>query len=585
MSLKTSIRTHTNGESTRKDINKKVILCGWCNTLRDHGGVIFIDLRDHYGLTQIVFDPKFNKQIHKLAESLRREDYIIVSGIVKPRKKGMINKNLKTGQVEVFISDLEIINKAKTPPIEIDDRIEAAEDIRLKYRFLDLRRPKMQHHFKFRHEVNQATREFLNKNHFIEIETPLLVRATPEGARDYVVPSRVNPGKFYALPQSPQLYKQILMISGFDRYYQLARCLRDEDLRQDRQPEHTQIDLEMSCVTSEDIIDLVENLYKDIFQKILKINLKKFPRLTYKEAMDKYGTDKPDLRFDLELINITDIVKKSEFQVFKNAPLIKCINVEKCKFSRNEIDSLIDFSIKQGAKGLAWMKYNGKSLESSIVKFFPEKIQKEIIKKTKAKKDSLLLFIADEEKIVNSILSKLRIEIAKKLNLITKEFKFCWVTDFPLFSWNEEENKWDAEHHIFSMPTKETIKYLEKNPPKVIGDLFDIVLNGTEIGSGSIRINKPELQEKVMKVIGISKAEAEEKFGFLLNAYKYSSPQHGGMGLGFDRLVSLMLGFNDIREVIAFPKNKAAQCPMDSSPSEVDEKQLKELHIKKDIVK
>jgi len=586
MTLKTSLRTHTNSELTKKDLNKKITLCGWINTRRDHGGIIFIDLRDHYGLTQIVFDPKFNKETHKTAENLRREDYIIVSGTVKSRKKGMINKNLKTGEIEIFINKLEIINKAKTPPIEIDDRIEANEDIRLKYRYLDLRRPKMQSQFTFRHKVSQTAREFLNKNHFIEIETPLLVRATPEGARDYIVPSRVNPGKFYALPQSPQLYKQILMISGFDRYYQLARCLRDEDLRADRQPEHTQIDLEISCVTSEDIINLVENLYKDIFKNVLNKSLPKFPRLTYKEAMDKYGTDKPDLRFDLQLINVTDLVKKSDFQVFKNAPLIKCIHLENSKLSRKEVDALIDLSIKEGAKGLAWMKYNGKALESSIVKFFPLKIQKELVKLTKAKKDSLLLFIADDKEIVNDVLSKIRLELANKLNLINKkEFKFCWVTDFPLFAWNQEENKWDAEHHIFSMPTKETVKYLEKDPSKVIGDLYDIVLNGIELGSGSIRINKPELQKKVLEVIGISKKEAEEKFGFLLNAYEFSGPVHGGVGLGFDRLVALMLGFNDIREVIAFPKNKSAQCPMDLSPSSVDEKQLKELHIKKNVIK
>ena len=586
MTLKTSLRTHTNNELTKKDLNKKATLCGWINTRRDHGGIIFIDLRDQYGLTQIVFDPKFNKQTHKSAESLRREDYISVSGTVKSRKKGMINKNLKTGEIELFISDLEIINKAKTPPIEIDDRLEASEDIRLKYRYLDLRRPKMQKQFMFRHQVSQTAREFMNNQKFIEIETPLLVRATPEGARDYIVPSRVNPGKFYALPQSPQLYKQILMISGFDRYYQFARCLRDEDLRSDRQPEHTQIDLELSCVTSDDIMDIVENLYKDIFKKVLNKNLPKFTRLTYAEAMDRYGTDKPDLRFGLELINVTELVKKSEFQVFKNAPLIKCIHLEKSNLSRKEVDTLIDLSIKEGAKGLAWMKYNGKALESSIVKFFPEKTQKELIKKIKLKKDSLLLFVADDKEVVNDVLSKIRIELANKLDLIDKkDFKFCWITDFPLFSWNQEENKWDAEHHIFSMPTQETVKYLEKDPSKVIGDLYDIVLNGIELGSGSIRINKPELQKKVLEVIGIPKKEAEEKFGFLLQAYEFSGPIHGGMGLGFDRLVALMLGFNDIREVITFPKNKAAQCPMDSSPSSVDEKQLKELHIKKNVVK
>ena len=451
------LRTHTCGELKKKDVGKKVTLCGWVDTIREHGKINFIDLRDRYGKTQIVF---------KGEHGLRNEFVVSVSGEVKNRKPGTENRELGTGEVEVFADKIEIINEAKVPPIKINENEIAGDDIRMKYRFLDLRRPEMQRNLAFRAKVAQAAREYFIENDFIEIETPLLVKPTPEGARDYIVPSRVNEGKFYALPQSPQLYKQILMIAGFDKYFQFARCLRDEDLRADRQPEHTQMDLEMSFVEQKDILGFVEGLYKHIFKKILGIQLSAFSILTHEEAKKKYGTDKPDLRKD------------------------------------------------KGDAG---------------------------------------------------------------------EFAFCWVVDFPLFSYNKDEKKWEPEHHIFTSPKKEHIKYLEKEPGKVLGDLFDLVLNGTELGSGSIRINNPELQEKVMKVIGMKKEEARRKFGFLLDAYEYGGPVHGGMGLGFDRLVALMLGFNDIREVIAFPKNKAAQNPMDGSPSEVEPIQLKETHI--EIVK
>ncbi len=584
--MKTTIRTHSCGELTNKDVNKKVILCGWVHSSRDHGGVIFTDLRDRYGLTQLVFDPKFNKEAYKEAEKLKREFVIKVNGVVKARKKGMINKKIKTGEIEVFINTLEVLNESLTPPIEIDDNKEANEDLRLKYRYLDLRRPKMVKQLELRHKAAQAVREYFDKEKFIEVETPILVRATPEGARDYIVPSRVHPGKFYALPQSPQLYKQILMVSGFDRYYQLPRCLRDEDLRADRQPEHTQIDIEMSFITEEDIYTIIEGLIKHVFKKVLNTDVKTpFQRITHKEAMEKYGIDKPDLRFGLEIIDITEIAKESSFQVFKQAEKIKCINVPNSNFSRKEIDSLIEFATKNNAKGLSWIKYDGKNLESSIVKFFNEKLQKEIIKKTSANKDSLLLFIADDEAIVNEVLSKLRVELAQKLNLIKNEYKFCWVTSFPLFEWNEEEQRLQPCHHMFTMPKLDDIKLLEKDPGKVHGQLYDLVLNGVELGSGSIRIHRRDIQQKVMKVIGLEESELEHKFGFLLNAFKYGAPPHGGIALGFDRLTALMCNYNDIREVIAFPKNKAAQCPMDESPSQIDEKQLKEAHIKTDTVK
>ncbi|MBI2106115.1 aspartate--tRNA ligase [Candidatus Woesearchaeota archaeon] len=584
---KTSLRTNTCNDLTKKDINKEVTLCGWIHTRRDHGNIIFIDLRDRYGFTQIVFDPEFNKEIHKKANELRREDCIQVKGEVKERIKGMANPNLKTGEIEVFIEELNIFSKSKTPPFEIDDRIIPSEEVRLQYRFLDLRRPIMQKNLLFRQKCLQAARKYMEENKFIEIQTPLLVKPTPEGARDYIVPSRVNPGKFYALPQSPQLYKQILMISGFDRYFQLpAVCLRDEDLRADRQPEHSQLDFEMSFVNEQDIMDLVEGLMKDLVKNVLGKEIKeKFPILTYQESMDKYGNDKPDLRIPLELKDVTKIAKKSNFEVFKKEELIKCLIVPK-PIGRKEIDSLIEFAQSLGAKGMAWTRYDGKALESSIVKYFSEKVQEELIKELKLKKDSIILFIADKEKKVNTILSELRKEVGKRLDLINKdELKFCWIAKFPLFEWNEEENKWDAMHHIFSHPTEDTLKHVEKNPEKVLGNLFDIVLNGTEMGSGSIRISDPKLQQQMFKVIGITKEEAEQKFGFLLNAYNYGGPVHGGMGLGFDRITAMLLGLNDIREVIAFPKNKAAQNPMDNSPNETTPKQLSELHIKVDIAK
>jgi len=447
------IRTHTCGELRKKDSGKKVTLCGWVDTIRSHGKVSFVDLRDRYGKSQIVIIGK---------NDLKLEYVVKIQGVVQERKAGSENKELDTGEVEVLSEHIEIFAKSETPPIEINDNKIAGEDLRLKYRFLDLRRPQMQHNIMFKSKVMQVTRDYFTKNNFIEIETPLLVKPTPEGARDYIVPSRVNQGRFYALPQSPQLYKQILMISGFDRYFQIARCLRDEDLRADRQPEHTQIDLEMSFVESEDILQYVESFYKHLFKEVLGVTLNDFHRLTHAEAMKKYGTDKPDLRKD------------------KSNP---------------------------------------------------------------------------------------------------KEFAFCWVYDFPLFSYNKDEKKWEPEHHMFTSPKKEDIKFLESDPGKVKGDLFDIVLNGVELGSGSIRINNPELQERVMKIVGINKEEAKKKFGFLLDAYEFGGPVHGGMGLGLDRLVALMLGYNDIREVIAFPKNKSAQNPMDGSPSEIDKKQLDETHI------
>ncbi len=571
------LRTHTCGELTAKDKGKAVSVCGWVNSRRDHGGVIFIDLRDRYGLTQAVFDPSHSKEVHAAAEKLGREFVLKVEGKVRERPEGMRNPDLKTGEIEVLADKLEILNSADTPPLEIDDRAVANEEMRLKYRYLDLRRPVMQKRLEFRHKVSVSAREYFEMHNFVEIETPLLIRSTPEGARDYVVPSRVNPGKFYALPQSPQIYKQILMIAGFDRYFQIARCLRDEDLRQDRQPEHTQIDLEMSFVEQQDVMQTVEGMYRHIFRKVLGIDLAKFPVLSYDEAMEKYGTDKPDLRYGLELVDVTGIARKSGFNVFKEAETVKCLSCSH-DITRGDIDKLIEWAKRQGSKGLAWMKVTGKGVESSIVKFFSDEVQKELLKKTNAK-SGVLFFIADTKKKANETLSKLRVKLAEDLKLIKEnEFRFCWVTDFPMFEWTDEQ-KWDFNHNPFCMPRKEHLGLLEKDPAKVKANLYDVVLNGIELGSGAIRINRPDIQERVFRVVGMDEETARKKFGFLLEAYKYGGPPHGGMGLGLDRLVALMQGFNDIREVIAFPKTKSAECPMDGSPSEIDEKQLKELHL------
>lgn len=586
-------RTHTCGELTDKDINKKVVLAGWCTTSRDHGGVIFIDLRDRYGITQVVFDPSHNLQVHKAAESLRREDVVIVEGHVRKRPKGMENEKLATGHVEVLVDRILSINKAQTPPLEIDDRIEASEETRLKYRYLDLRRPKMQSQLIFRHQLAIAVREYLNEQGFVEIETPFLIKTTPEGARDYLVPSRIHPGKFYSLPQSPQIYKQILMIAGFDRYYQLARCLRDEDLRADRQPEHTQIDLEMSFAEPEDIFHLTEGLIKHVFRKLLNKNVKvPFKRFTYQEAMERFCTDKPDIRFGMECCTVTEIVKESEFKVFldvvKKKGIVKVLNAENCgeKLSRNQIDELIEFAKQNGAQGLAWMKVTKKGLESNIVKFFSAEVQKKILEKTKAKSGDLLLFAADNEKIVNDILSKIRLKLGNDLGFIKEnDFDFCFITDFPMFEWNEDEQRWDFAHNPFTMPKEEFWDNLEKNPGKVVSYQYDFVMNGSELFSGSVRNTIPELQMRTFKVTGMPEEEIKSKFGFLLEAYKYGAPMHAGFGLGFDRLCSLMQGIHDIREVIAFPKNKAAENPMDGSPNEASEKQLQELHIKLDFMK
>ncbi len=565
------VRTHNCGELNKNNVGNSVTVAGWVDSIRTHGGVNFINLRDRYGLTQVVFNDDSFKE-------LKNEYVVEISGIVKERPSA--NKNIATGEIEVSCESMKIISKAAPLPLDISGKIESSDETRLKYRYLDLRNPDNMNKLVFRHKVVQEMRNFLNQKGFLEIETPFLMKSTPEGARDYLVPSRVNKGKFYALPQSPQLYKQMLMVAGADKYYQVARCLRDEDLRADRQPEHTQVDLEMSFVNSDDVRTLVENLFKSVFKNIKNIELEDFSTLSYEESMQRFGSDKPDMRFGLELIDVTEIVKQSEFNVFKQAEHIVSIVVGE-DFSRKDIDALTETAKTYRAKGLAYIKYKDGKFDSGVTKFLTETVLNNLKEKANLTQDFTMLFVADKKKIAQTVLGQVRLALRDKLELVMpNDFKFAWIKDFPLFSYNEEKNKWEPEHHMFSMPKEEFVDDFEKRPEQVLGDLWDLTLNGIELASGSIRISNPEIQERIMKFIGFPKEEAEEKFGFLLEAYKYGSPVHGGMGIGLDRFVAVMLGLEDIREVIAFPKNKNAQCPTDGSPSKVSPEQLKELGIK-----
>ena len=585
------MRSHTCGELSDSDKGKLVKLAGWTHTRRDHGGVVFIDLRDRYGFTQVVFDPSHSKKVHETADKLRREDVVYVEGKVRLRPEGMANPKLKTGKIEVLADKIEILNKAETPPIEIDDRIETSEDIALTYRYLELRKPKLQHNLELRHKVVKIVRDYFDANGFLEIETPILAKSTPEGARDYLVPSRVNAGKFYALPQSPQLFKQLCMVAGLDRYFQIAKCFRDEDLRADRQPEFTQIDVEMSFIEEGDIQKVIEGLIREVWKKAKGVDIKlPLRRITYDEAIDKYGSDKPDLRFGLELVDVTDVVKKSDFKVFtdniKAGGIVKAINAKGCsKFSRKDIDELTEFVRIYGAKGLAWVKYDGSKLDSSIVKYFNENVQKELVKELGAKKDDLLLFVSDQsKKIVNDALGNLRLNLGKKLGLVDEnKYEFLWVVDFPLVEYDSDLGRYSAMHHPFTSP-KDTANF-DKNPDNAKAKAYDIVLNGTELGGGSIRIHQREVQERLFRLLGINDEEAQLKFGFLLGAFRYGAPPHGGIALGVDRMIALLSGADvPIRDVIAFPKNKQAMSLMEGAPSEVGAEQLRELHIKLDIL-
>ncbi len=576
-------RTHSCGELKKKDIDKEVTLCGWVQKRRDHGGLIFIDLRDREGITQVVFNPKISKESHRKAQGLRSEYVLSVGGKVSPRPRGTENKSLPTGEIEVLASKLEILNESQTPPFEIADRVKALEDLRLRYRYLDLRRRPMQENIILRHRVAKATRDFLDKKGFIEVETPILTKSTPEGARDYLVPSRVNPGRFFALPQSPQLFKQMLMVAGFDRYFQIARCFRDEDLRADRQPEHTQIDLEASFVEPGDIYALIEEMMSYLFKATLGVRIKRpFPITTYQEVMDRFGTEKPDIRFDLELIDVTEIGKEGDYRIFKEAASIKGIRAPKGEnLSLKEIEKLSEIALVYGAKGLAWLKVTKEGMASPIAKFFSEKVKNSLMRKMKAEEGDLLLFIADKPEIANGALGQVRLALGRKLRLINeKGYRFLWVIDFPLLEFDEEEKRFKAMHHPFCMPKEGDLPLLEKEPLKVRSKTYDLVLNGVELGTGSIRIHDPRLQKRVFRLLGLGEEEISFKFGFFLEALEYGAPPHGGIALGLDRLVMIMAGRETIRDTIAFPKTQRATSLLTGSPSLVSEEQLKELRLK-----
>ncbi len=583
-------RTHTCGELRIENKGETVVLNGWVENWRDHGGIIFIDLRDRYGITQIVFNPETDKNVHEVAKNFRSEFVIGIQGIVDERPEGTVNAKIATGEIEVIVKQVTVFNKSDTPPILIEDHANTSENLRLKYRYLDLRRPKMQKNIILRHKTAFTIRKFLNENNFLEIETPFLTKSTPEGARDYLVPSRVNPGKFFALPQSPQLFKQLLMVSGFDRYYQIVKCFRDEDLRADRQPEFTQVDMELSFVDVDDIMELMENMIKKVFLEVKGIDLKdKFKIIPYNEAIDKYGLDTPDIRFELFLDDVTDIFKETSFKVFanavKNQGVIKTVKIEKgASFSRKELDELTEFVKVYGAKGMAWIKIQDDNWQSPIVKFFSDHEKEELQKRLNLLPGDLVLFGADSKEIVNDALGHLRKELGKKLNLIDdNDFGFAWVTEFPLFEWAQDEKRYVSKHHPFTMPFEEDLELLEEAPDKVRAKAYDLVLNGVEIGGGSIRIHRKNIQEKIFKLLNIEEEEAKEKFGFLLEAFQYGAPPHGGIAFGFDRLMMFLVGTDSIRDVIAFPKTQKATCLMTDAPSSVDNKQLKELHLKSTV--
>lgn len=581
------------GRVTEKDCGKELTLAGWVNTRRDHGGLIFIDLRDRSGIVQVVMSPQYGEDAFHKAEDVRSEYVLAIRGIVRERSPETVNPKMQTGKIEVVVSEMRVLNKAKTPPFYVEDGIDVDETVRLKHRYIDLRRPEMQRNLIMRHKIVHEMRQFLDAHDFLEVETPILTKSTPEGARDYLVPSRVNPGKFYALPQSPQLFKQLLMVSGLERYFQIARCFRDEDLRADRQPEFTQLDIELSFEDQDFILDLMEHMMQRIFKNVLNVDIQiPFKRITWDDAMHLYGSDKPDLRFDMHFYDISDLLRDTGFKVFRNVldngGIVKAITVKgDAAIPRRELDGLVDYVGNYGAKGLAWIGLNKDgSLKCQITKFLGEDKIREIGKFCEAENGDLILIIADKPKVVAQALGELRLEMARRMNLIDEnEFCFRWVTDFPMFEYSEEDKRWVAEHHPFTAPRDEDVQYLLTDPSKVYAKAYDMVLNGVEAGGGSLRIYQEELQEKVFKAIGITHEEAQEKFGFLLDAFRYGAPPHAGIALGLDRLVMLMLRLGSIRDVIAFPKTQSAIDQMTQAPSEVVDMQLKELHIRVDVKK
>jgi aspartyl-tRNA synthetase len=580
-------RTHTCGQLRPADIGKTVTLNGWVQVRRDLGGVIFIDVRDRWGKTQVVFNPSRNPSAHTAAEALRGEYVISVTGIVERRPEGTANPELPTGEIDILAEDVQVLNRAENPPFQIEESVEAGEDLRLKYRYLDLRRPPLQKNMLMRHRVYQLVHRYFDELNFVEIETPILMKSTPEGARDYLVPSRVQRGKFYALPQSPQTYKQILMVAGFDRYVQIVKCFRDEDLRADRQPEFTQVDLEMSFVDEEDVQRVAEGLIALIFKEVGGIDVQlPLPRLTYRQAMETYGSDKPDTRFGLKFTNVNDLVKSSGFRVFadtvqKGGVVAGFVVPGAASLTRNQMDNLVEYTKSLGAGGLAYIKWTDSGLETAIEKFLGKELIKTLAERMGARQGDLMLFVADAWTKAYSILGTLRLEMGRRLNLIDESLHhFLWVTEFPMFEFNEEEKRYVAMHHPFTSPHPEDVEKLEADPASARARAYDLVLNGNEIAGGSVRIHDNGMQRRVFSLMGISEEEAERKFGFLLGAFKYGAPPHGGIAFGFDRIMMLLTGGKSIRDVIAFPKTASAVSPMDDSPSDVDERQLRELHIR-----
>lgn len=576
-------RTHDNSSLRASDIGKEVCLMGWVQYRRDHGGLIFADLRDRNGLTQVVFSPEHAPKAHEEAHILRSEYVVAVRGKVRARPEGMLNANLPTGAIEVVVSDWKLLNTSKTPPFPVEDRLEAGENMRLGYRYMDLRRPCMQSNLLLRHKVAQAMRRFLDEHGFIELETPILTRSTPEGARDFLVPSRLNPGSFYALPQSPQLFKQMLMVAGFERYFQISRCFRDEDLRADRQPEFTQLDIEMSFVDENAVMDMAENLMAHIFRSVMGIELKTpFPRLTWTEAMGRYGVDKPDTRFGLELHDVTGIVRGSEFKLFATAPLVKAMKVPGGEsLTRKEIDDLTEFVKIYGAKGLAWIKIRPDEWQSPIAKFLSPAEREGLAKELGLENGDIVFFQAGEPGMVNAALGNLRVRLGSQLGLVPEgSYNLLWVTDFPLFEYDAEAKRWAACHHPFTQPAEGSLELVESDPGKARARAYDMVLNGNEIGGGSIRNHRADMQMAVFETLGFDPQKAEEQFGFLLRALELGAPPHGGIAFGLDRLVMLLAGAQSIRDVIAFPKTQKATCMLTNAPDAVSQPQLAELGLR-----